>query len=102
MNMQKTVNFDAVRYFRFLFPSTFLPRSMCIGINIFSLRKRAERIFNRRVIRFVRLGFFLLGPKMKADSRRNEIETFFIDYKGRMGEGVDSENFDEKKGTRGR
>lgn len=85
MNMQKTVNFDAARYFRFLFPSTFLPRPMCIGINIFSLRKRAERIFNRHVIRFVRPGwiFFYSVRKWKRTLDETKLKHFSSITRGR-------------------
>jgi len=40
MNMQKTVNFDAARYFRFLFPS--LLRSMYVSVSIFSRCERGQ------------------------------------------------------------
>lgn len=103
MNMQKTVNFDAARYFRFLFPSTFPIPVPCVSISIFSHceREQSEYLTGTWSDLYGWNLFFLLDPKMKADSRRDEIETFFIDYKGRRTGARISKKGTRERGTPG-
>lgn len=98
INMQKTVNFDAARYFDSYFPppSSLMP---CVSVSIFSRCERGQSEYLTSAWSDLS-GWDLFFTQSENESGLSTGQNWNIFH--RLGEKGGSGNFDEKKGSRGR